>query len=77
MQAHLRDRGLNPQDHKARNKAIANPANGVPPHVQSAYRALLQFSIKSRYRLGSFSPTWVRSRILERELKTVTEFVSL
>jgi len=77
MQAQLLGRGVNPQDHRDRNWAIADPANGVPPRVQSAYRALFQFSIRARYRFGMFSPIWIRNRIFDRELKTVTDFVGI
>ncbi len=77
MQAYLLDHGVDPQSHLERNATIADPAYGVPPNVQSAYRALFQFSIKARYRLGQFSPDWVRTRVLDRELKSVTDFVGL
>ncbi len=77
MQGYLVDRGLDPQNHYDRRLAIADPANGIPPQVQYAYRGLYQQSVKARYRFGAFTRAVVRGRILDYDLRTITTFVGL
>ncbi len=77
MQGYLVDRGQDPQNHTDRRKAIADPANAIPLHVQVAYRSLYQLSKKARYRLGVFHRGFVRGRVLDGELATITTFVGL
>lgn len=77
IQGYLLGLGHDPQSHAARGKAIADPANQVPMDLQLAYVALEQLSKKARYRLGVFAPAFVRQRILDDRLKSVTDFVGL
>jgi hypothetical protein len=77
MQAYLIDRGRDPRSHMARGNEIADPSNHVPLQVQRDYEALKQFSERARYRLGAFDPAYVRSTILDRRLKSITDFVGL
>jgi uncharacterized protein (UPF0332 family) len=77
VQGYLVDRGRDPRTHVTRGIEIADPANQVPIDVQRAYEALKQFSEKARYRLGTFDPAYVRTSILDRRLRAVTDFVGL
>lgn len=77
MQGYLLTLGHDPQSHVARGHVIADPANQVPLDVQRAYVRLEQFSKKARYRLGTFAPSFVRSKILDDSLKRITDFVGL
>lgn len=77
MQGYLVDRGRDPRNHMARGNEIADPANHVPLPVQRDYEALKQLSERARYRLAHFDRAYVRSTILDRRLRSVTDFVSL
>ena len=77
IQGYLLDLGRDPQSHAARGMEIADPATQVPMDVQLAYVALEQLSKKARYRLGVFAPSFVRQRVLDDRLNTITNFVGL
>jgi hypothetical protein len=77
MQRYLIPRGRDPQSHAARGNDIADLANGVPMDVQWAYVRLEQLSRKVRHRLGAFAPSFVRQRVLDDLLETITDFVNL
>jgi hypothetical protein len=77
IQGYLLSQGRDPQSHLARGREIADPANNVPLDVQRAYVALEQLSKSARYRLGLFAQPFVRRRVLDGRLKTVTDFVGL
>jgi HEPN domain-containing protein len=77
IQGYLIDRGRDPRSHMARGNEIADPSNHVPLQVQRDYEALKQLSERARYRLGAFDPAYVRSAILDKRLKSVTDFVGL
>jgi hypothetical protein len=61
----------------ARGNEIADPSNHFPLPVQRDYEALKQFSERARYRLATFDATYVRNSILDRRLKSITDFVGL
>jgi hypothetical protein len=77
VEAHLAAHGTHSRTHVLREAAMADPRNGVPPHVYVAYRRLQQRSEGARYFLQQFSPTRVRQEILGQLLPTVTGFVKL
>jgi hypothetical protein len=77
MQGYLIDQGRDPRSHMARGNEIADPSNHVPLPVQRDYEALKQFSERARYRLAAFAPAYVRATILDKRLKSITDFVGL
>ena len=76
MSAHLVARGVLVANHGDRNLALANPANGVPPHVYAAYGFLQRRSVGARYHLWAFAPADVR-RLIDDKLATIFAFVGL
>jgi hypothetical protein len=76
MTAYLMSRGVQVRDHSSRGRALANPANGVPPAVHDAYRVLERRSRQGRYMLRRF--TWRQVRdVLDQELAVVATFVGM
>ena len=77
VQAHLLVMGVEPKSHAERALWMAHPSMGVPPNIRDAYSWLKDRSESGRYRLGRFSPTFIRQRVLDDRLKTITDFVGL
>ena len=77
LQAHLIRRGSDPQNHRRRAEAIADPTMHIPLPVQFAYELLKQRSEGARYRLAEYDAQIVRQRILDHYLVMITSFVGL
>jgi hypothetical protein len=77
MRGHLLTLGHDPRNHAERGALVASPSAGIPLPAQSAYFWLKVRSEKARYRLGVFDPGFVRRRILDEQLRLITDFVKL
>lgn len=77
LDAHLAGRGPQPANHGVRARMIADPTNGIPPPVGSAYHVLRQRSEDVRYRLATYTADDVQRIVVDRFLKRVTDFVGL
>jgi len=73
---YLLQRGIVVANHTMRERALADPNNGVPAHVHNAYRMLERRSRRVRYFLAVFSEQDVRD-LLDQELAAVATFTGM
>ena len=76
LTAHLMGRGVAASTHDERGWALADPRNGVPPHVYTAYRLLEGRGKQARYLLRRFSSDQVRA-LLDGPFAEIWTFLKL
>jgi hypothetical protein len=77
LEAHLADHGEHGKTHQARMQKLITGETAVPDNVYAAYRRLKQWSEDARYRLGRFDDRVVRTQVVDRNLKVITDFANL
>jgi hypothetical protein len=68
--AYLLTRGIQVTSHRARDRVISNPVNGVPANIYRAYRDLEDYSRDARYDLLPFASQEVRD-LLGQQLAAI------
>lgn len=77
IEARLATRNVHSRDHTQRWQAMLDPHNSVRQDVRRAYRYLRDASENARYRCANFTSEYVRTVILDRFLKRVTDWTGI
>lgn len=77
IEAHLATFGVDSRSHADRGYHMSVLAYGIPDVVADAYAALKRRSMGARYLMWNFTERDVRRKVLDRQLKAVTDFVNL